>query len=348
MIGSVDVTPGEPIARFVTGGGVRIYRIRVETFPGLVNNVYLILDGPHATLFDVGSGLPDSNEALAAALHALGPEHGESIRPVDVGHVVVSHAHIDHFGHVGFFVRETGARLYVHELDARVLEHFEERIVLASKDVSVFLERAGLDADARATLEEMYRFTKTFFKSVRCHAVVRDGDRIVNGYVVHHVPGHCPGQICLQVDDVLLTADHVLSRITPHQSPASITPFCGLDLYLASLAKIRQVPGVALALPGHEEPILALGDRIAEIEAHHARRLAQVLDLCRQPLTLSSISDGLFGSRDGYTRLLALEEAGAHVESLLHRGELAIANLGEVERDPNPVLLYEARRGAAP
>ena len=35
----------------------------------------------------------------------------------------------------------------------------------------------------------------------------------------------------------------------------------------------------------------------------------------------------LFGPRAGYTRLLALEEAGAHVEYLFQRGELGIANL---------------------
>jgi len=76
---------------------------------------------------------------------------------------------------------------------------------------------------------------------------------------------------------------HVLSRITPHQSPAAITPFCGKRL---------------------------------------------------------------FGPRAGYTRLLALEEAGAHDEYLFQRGELRIANLEDVTRENNPVIRYEARRGA--
>lgn len=339
------MTGPAPVARFVTRGGIRIYRMPIETFPGHVNNVYLILDGPHTTLFDVGSGLPDSNDALAAAFHEVRERHGEPVAIERVGHVVVSHAHIDHFGHVGYFVRESGARVYVHELDARVLESFEERVVLASKDVRVFLARAGVDAETRSELEAMYRFTKNFFKSVRCHVRLRDGDRIVNGYTVHHVPGHCPGHICLQVDDVLLAADHVLSRITPHQSPASITPFCGLDLYLGSLDKVRALPGVRLALPGHEAPVTDLPGRIAEIERHHRRRLGQVLDACREPRTLAAITATLFGPLDGYGRLLGLEEAGAHVEYLLNRAELAIANIGEVERAPDPVLLYETRRG---
>jgi glyoxylase-like metal-dependent hydrolase (beta-lactamase superfamily II) len=333
------------VTRYLTRGGVRIYRFRIETFPRHFNNVYLILDGPHATLFDVGSGLPDSNAGLEAAAQAMRERFGESIRLDRVGHVVVSHAHVDHFGHVGHFARETDARVYAHELDARVLESFEERIELAATGLRVFMERAGLPPAACHELEELYRFSKDFFKSVRCDVLLRDRDRIVNGYVVHHVPGHCPGQICLEVDDVLLTADHVLSRITPHQSPASITPFCGLELYLGSLEKIRSVAGVRLALPGHEDDVVDLAGRVDAIAAHHRRRLAQVLDICREPVTLADVSRRLFGERGGYTRLLALEEAGAHVEYLVQRGEVAIAGLTRGAAEANPIIRYEARNG---
>ena len=151
----------------------------------------------------------------------------------------------------------------------------------------------------------------------------------------------------LEVDDLLFTADHVLSRITPHQSPASITPFCGLELYLQSLDKVRRLGGIRLALPGHEAPIEDMPARIGVIAAHHDRRLGQVLDFCRDPLTLVEVSNRLFGPREGYTRLLALEEAGAHVEYLFQRGELGIANLSEVSEQANPVIQYETRRGAA-
>jgi glyoxylase-like metal-dependent hydrolase (beta-lactamase superfamily II) len=334
------------VQRFVSRSGIRVYQMPVETFPGHVNNIYLIVDGDMLTLLDVGSGTPDSVEGLRARVAEVRERFGEPVALERVQHVVVSHAHIDHFGWVGHFARETDAQVHVHELDARVLNNFEERIVLASKDLRVFLERAGVTPEARSELEEMYRLSKSFFQSVEVDRALRDGDRIVNGYRVHHTPGHCPGQICLEVDDFLFTADHVLSRITPHQSPASITPFCGLELYLQSLAKVRALPGVRLALPGHEEPIADLPGRVDGIRAHHQRRLDQVLDACREPLTLAEVSRRLFGPRAGYTRLLALEEAGAHVEYLFQRGELRIANLEDVSREPNPVIHYETRRGA--
>jgi hypothetical protein len=64
-------------------------------------------------------------------------------------------------------------------------------------------------------------------------------------------------------------------------------------------------------------------------------------------MTLVEVSKRLFGPRAGYTRLLALEEAGAHVEYLFQRGELGIANLSEVSEQANPIIQYETRRGAA-
>ena len=41
-----------------------------------------------------------------------------------------------------------------------------------------------------------------------------------------------------------------------------------------------------------------------------------------------------------YHVLLALEEAGAHVEDLYQRGELAAANVEEIEKQGQPVITY--------
>jgi len=60
------------VRRFVTQSGVRIYRIRAETFPGQINNLYLILDGDHqrpwkegerreSRLVFIGRNLPEDN-----------------------------------------------------------------------------------------------------------------------------------------------------------------------------------------------------------------------------------------------------------------------------------------------
>ena len=167
--------------------------------------------------------------------------------------MVISHAHIDHFGWVGRFTGESDAAVYVHELDARVLVNFEERIVLASKDLRVFMERAGVKPELRTEIEEAYRWSRNFFKSVEIDHLVQDRDRIINGYRVHHTLRHCPGQICLEVHDLLFTADHVLSRITASVAGRD-PPFCGLELYLQSLDKVRGLEGIRVSPPATKRP----------------------------------------------------------------------------------------------
>jgi hypothetical protein len=55
------------------------------------------------------------------------------------------------------------------------------------------------------------------------------------------------------------------------------------------------------------------------------------------------VSRDLFGEQEGYSRILALDEAGAHVEYLHQLGRLSIANLDEVSRARDPVIEYVSR-----
>jgi glyoxylase-like metal-dependent hydrolase (beta-lactamase superfamily II) len=325
------------------GGGALLYLLQVETFPDHVNNVYLIVDGARVTLYDCGSQTATSREDLLRAEAVLGAVYRAPAGLDDATDVIISHAHIDHFGGVGAF-RARGCRVHAHTFDARVISRFEERIITAAMQVRVFLERAGVSAELRAELEQMYVFGKSLFTSVPVDRVLEDGEE-VHGHRVVHVPGHCPGQICLLVEEVLLTTDHVLPRITPHQSPESITPWTGLDHYFRSLERVRALKGVTLGLPGHEEPIRDLGGRIEEIEAFHRRRLDEVLALCGEgPQTLAELALRLFGEQQGYGRLLALEEAAAHTEYLQRRGQLEVANLDHLLTTPNPALRYRTPR----
>jgi glyoxylase-like metal-dependent hydrolase (beta-lactamase superfamily II) len=239
--------------------------------------------------------------------------------------------------------KETRARLAVHELDARVLSCFDERLIIASKDTDVFWRRAGVPDGERNVLIAMYTAAKSAFVAQEVDRVLRDGDTIGPGYRVHHVPGHCPGCMCLQVHDCLLTSDHVLSRTTPHQFPQAITPFGGLEHYFHSLAKIRRLEGVNFALGGHEDPIWDLRARIDAIALFHRDRLAKVQAMCSEPRTVVDVARDLFGDQDGYSRILALDEAGAHVEYLHQLGHLRIANLDEVSRARDPVIQYVTR-----
>ncbi|MGD0524714.1 MAG: MBL fold metallo-hydrolase [Polyangiaceae bacterium] len=328
---------------FRAGSGTRIFCMSVETFPHHVNNVYLLVEEGSVVLFDCGSGSTTSRRDLALGFAVVRAAFGEDVRYESVDWCVVSHAHFDHFGGVNLFKEETRGHLAVHELDARVLSCFTERIIIASKDCDVFWRRAGVPDEERAVLLQMYQSAKSAFRPQEVDRALRDGDTIGPGYRVHHVPGHCPGLMCLQVHDVLLTSDHVLSRITPHQFPQAITPFAGLEHYFHSLAKVRKIEGINFALGGHEEPIWDLRARADAIALFHRDRLAKVLDLCAEARTVVQVSQALFGDQEGYSRILALDEAGAHVEYLHQLGQLRIANLDQVAKSRDPVIEYVRR-----
>jgi glyoxylase-like metal-dependent hydrolase (beta-lactamase superfamily II) len=319
--------------------GASIFQLSVETFDRHINNVYVVVENGSSLLFDCGSGVPSSERDLALGFAVLEHVFGASTRREDVETCLVSHAHADHWGGVNRLRATSRAVLAVHELDARVVESFEERLAATAKEIDEYWKRSGVSADARVKLRADYEYGKALFRSEKVDRKVRDGDVVGAGYKVHHVPGHCPGLVCLQVHDVLLTSDHVLARITPHQFPPSISASAGLVHYFDSLAKVSRLEGIRLALGGHEEPIWDLRGRIREIETFHHDRLERTREICETPKTVLDITRELFGEREGYDMILAIDEAGAHVEHL-HA-------LGRVRAIDDGVIRYEARSSAA-
>jgi glyoxylase-like metal-dependent hydrolase (beta-lactamase superfamily II) len=161
------------------------------------------------------------------------------------------------------------------------------------------------------------------------------------------MPGHCPGEVVILVDDVLLSGDHVLETISPHQTPEHLALNMGLGTYLDSLHRLMPyADDIRLTLGGHEGPITDLKARIRGIQELHHERLNQMLSLLHKPMTLAEIAREIFPDVRGYHELLALEEAGAHMEYLEQRGFLQVENLKETNgRDPEP-MLYRKREGA--
>ena len=327
------------VGRYQTSNGRCLYTFQVEAYPTLVANITLIDDGDRLILVDCGSGLEKSNREFLAGFAALRERFGVSFTPADIDLILITHGHIDHFGGLPFVRRRTQAPVGAHILDRRVLSHYEERVIVTTRRMEAFLQQAGVAAKHRQQLLQVYLFAKDVYRSTPVQFLLEEG-KSVAGIDVYHVPGHCPGQVCLQIDDVMLTADHVLAFTTPHQAPESITLNTGLGHYLASLDKIARLGGVRLALGGHEEPMEDLPGRISAIKQLHQERLEKLLEICAEPRSIVGASRALFGEVSSYHVLLALEETGAHVEYLYQRGELVVTNLEEIRQQPVPVLRY--------
>lgn len=321
------------VTRHLTSSGARIYRIPVSVFPHLEANVYVVIAGDYAALIDTGSGIGESDAHLCAGMDALRDTWGESLAWGDLTRIVVTHGHVDHYGGLGQVRSRCDAPVAVHELDRRVLTNHDERVALAARALSDYLRRAGVPDGRRAELMAMHGWSKKLYRPVEVATVLRDGDALDGLMRVYHTPGHCPGQVCLLLDDVLLSADHVLPGNALFLSPESITLSTGLDHYLQSLRMIAGVPGVRLALPGHGEPIDDLQAAAERIAAYQLRRVEQVRALCAAPHTVAELAEAIYPGIGGYDALLAIQKAGTYLEYLDQRGELAVVNLDEVAGD---------------
>jgi glyoxylase-like metal-dependent hydrolase (beta-lactamase superfamily II) len=337
------------VERYLTSGGARIYRWPIDLFPGLEGYAHLVLVDDMRALVDAGSGFGDSNGMLEAGLREIKEQYNEPADWGDLTHVLITHGHIDHFGGLPFVLERSRVAVGVHELDLRILTNYEERLIVVERRLRGFLNESGVTPEERDRLMALYLLNKQLFSSVAVDFTYESIGMQLGRFRLTHVPGHCPGQVVIQVDDILLSGDHVLSRISPHQSPERLSLYTGLGHYLDSLELLRRSSSsIRLALGGHYGPIEDLGKRIEAIEDVHRQRLSAVLDMFQQPHTVADIAHGLFPSASGYHELLAFQEAGAHIEYLAQRGYLGIDNYSDLEKDGPVALRYVRRTGALP
>jgi glyoxylase-like metal-dependent hydrolase (beta-lactamase superfamily II) len=328
---------------YLTSKDEPIYQISLNEFPGLVGNVYFVIAGKYRVLIDTGSGFGESNQDLEKGLEEVSELRRENCSLDTISHIFITHGHIDHFGGLSYIKDRSDAKICIHELDRRIVSNHQERLSIAAHRLEEFLTEAGLPDDLRQKEIEMYKITKSLYRSVNVDLTYEKTGMSIGPFRFIHVPGHCAGHVVIRLHDVLFSGDHILEKTSPHQAPEQITLSTGLETYLHSLEITRPLAGkIKLTLGGHEDPITDLEKRIEEIRVVHRERLQRILNIVAEPHVIHDISKYLFGKVDGYTVLLALEETGAHVEYLYQRGFLQITNLIEMEDDSKLVpILYQ-------
>ncbi len=141
----------------------------------------------------------------------------------EIKYIVNTHSHVDHVMGNREMVKRTGAKIVIHEKDAKFLTRIPQDLLL------MFRAEPSPPADI----------------------LVKDGDIIEVGDVrlkVIHTPGHSPGGISLYMDGMVFTGD------TLFVGSVGRTDFPGSsweEMEASIKNKLYTLPGETIVLPGH-------------------------------------------------------------------------------------------------
>ena len=251
--------------------------------------------GIAAGVGDDGDPGPDGTAAVAAALAAAGSALDRLER------LVVTHAHIDHFGLAGEVVRRSGGELWMHRRTDLDLAKYDDPDEAVDRR-TLMLADHGLFGDELTETSEGLRDWLPVMPSIgRPSRLLDGGETFLAGgrtWEVVHTPGHSPGHVCLwnAEERLLCSGDHLLQVVSPPVTFERGFEPDPLGSYLDSLDRVRDL-GPELVLPGHGTPFRDGARRADSIAAGKRRRLAQVRDLVdSRPRTVAELTVDLFGS----------------------------------------------------
>ena len=325
-----------------------IHRIAIPT-PFQVGrvNCYLIEDDP-LTLLDTG---PNSGTSLDVLERALA-EHGRRVE--DLGLIVISHGHIDHFGLASILQRRSGAEVAALAGLAPWLERYSEGMDAADDFADEVMAEHGIPQDVRHALVAAWQGFRGWGAAATVTRPLRDAtdlqlrDRTLR---ILHRPGHSTSDTLFHDAErgILLGADHLIRHIS--SNPLISRPLDWLDdgraggqgfrtralvEYIASLRATRAMDDVQIVLPGHGVPVTDHAALIDERFALHARRARKIHRLIAQaPRTAYEVAQELWGNVAVTQAYLTLSEVVGHVDVLVDEGKV-------VERRRDGVVRFAA------
>ncbi|GGK34543.1 MBL fold metallo-hydrolase [Deinococcus malanensis] len=146
---------------------------------GIVN-VFLLEHDSSLVLID--TGVAGSEDVILNAVRTLGHT------PTDVHHIIVTHFHPDHSGSLAALKVVTGARVYMHPLDAVLVQEgrWRERPMTAAPGLEAIFER-------------VVAAPQSFPHTAQVDEHLTPGETLpfAGGLTVVAAPGHSAGQVAL-------------------------------------------------------------------------------------------------------------------------------------------------------
>ena len=328
--------PPRPLALIEVSSGIFWMRLPLPFRLDHVN-VYLIEDGDGYALIDTGID-DETTRALWEAIFA------GALLNKRITRVIATHWHPDHIGLAGWIAQRFGAKLHATQseyldtlalrLDPQSLQGEPYRSFYISHGLSVEVVDLMLNRGLHY-LSMVSQLPRTFRRIVAGETLTIGRRRFEvltgGGHSSEMAMLWCPAQ------NVFLSADQVLAKISPNISVEAIDPDGDpLGLYLRSLEALKNTIGdSALVLPGHNLPFLGLAARVQELEAHHAGRCKAILFACQSgPKSTFDLIPVVFGRQleDPHQLSFAFGEALAHANYLVRQEQLVVLDGGGGQR----------------
>lgn len=312
-------------------------------------NLWLLEDedanGAGWTIVDTGYGAPET--------HALWERHFREVmqgRPVK--RIIVTHYHPDHVGCAAWLHQHTGAPVWMTATEYLSAHAAAEDVAGFDREnsgrlfIAHGLARVRPDfVDAQKARAGAYR--RGVPSVPKQYVRMMDGEFITIGkrnWQVITAFGHAPEHATLYSPDgaILISGDQILPRITSNVGVWGNQPEADpVKLFLDSMDKFAALPGDTLVLPSHDRVFSGLHERIAELRAHHAARLAELDAALDTPKCAGDILPVLFRrSLNDHQLIFAIGEAIAHLNFLWRAGRAVRT------RNEDGIYFFQRRQNA--
>jgi glyoxylase-like metal-dependent hydrolase (beta-lactamase superfamily II) len=308
-------------------------------------SAYLLRGADGDTLVDCGiaAGVdggdpgPDGTAAVSAGLAAV----GSSLERLE--RLVVTHAHIDHFGLAGEVVRRSGGELWMHRRTDLDLDKYAEPDEAVDRRMLMLADHGLYGPELTESSEGLLDWLPVMPSVGRPSRLLEGGELFAAGgrtWEVVHTPGHSPGHVCLWNADerLLCSGDHLLQVVSPPVTFERGFEPDPMGSYLESLDRVRDL-GPDLVLPGHGTPFRDGARRAEAIAAGKRKRLTQVRELVEsRPRTVAELTAELFGAAplSGAQRHFVIAEILAYLA--YHEARSVLRRI----RRPDGVFLWSA------
>lgn len=291
--------------------------------PGHVNS-YLIDDGDGFIAFDSGHIGPDCRAVWQAFL-------ASDLGSKGIKQLMLTHTHPDHSGQAEWLCRETGAELWLADVELDAVRRLWRGSCKQPQAMADFFAQWGVPEKHFADILVMFKgfragtsdLQETPLQIIQANQQFEWAGQIWQAVFSY---GHTPCNVCFYQPQsgYLISGDQVLPSIYPNISVWWGSDANPLQLYLDSIARLWRLP-CNYVMPSHGMPFAHWHARIEAITQFHHRRLKRLLDFCEDaPVTAFTAIDAILPkSERNWTISLVVGQVLALIRYLEGKGLVA-------------------------